>query len=139
LVTSVAAVLAVATLSSPAPAHADAFADEVVQRHNDYRRQYSAPELRWDPALAADAKTWGDHLAKSGCEMADMGDISKYPDLTFNYKTRPGQNNFQMWSSQPIGGEVFGLATKEWMAEAQRYDYNNPRYQLETSHFTQVV
>ncbi|MFI6313127.1 hypothetical protein ACIBEK_23745 [Nocardia fusca] len=52
------------------------------------------------------------------------------PGVRFDYEVPVGQNNFQMGSSQPIGGEAFEKAIQSWMSEAPRYDYNNPAGRL---------
>jgi len=41
-------------------------ADAVLKAHNDARSEVGVPPLTWDPALAADAQVWTDHLASTG-------------------------------------------------------------------------
>lgn len=38
----------------------------VLAAHNDERAHTGVPSLRWDPALAADARAWADELARTG-------------------------------------------------------------------------
>ena len=47
--------------------------DRVLAAHNRERAKLDIPALDWDPALAADARIWGDHLAR-------LGRLEHYPD-----------------------------------------------------------
>ena len=41
--------------------------EEMVNRHNHWRGEVGAPNLRWSDSLATYAQAWADSLAKEGC------------------------------------------------------------------------
>lgn len=47
--------------------------ERVLAAHNRERAKLDIPALAWDPALAVDARAWGNHLAR-------LGRLEHYPD-----------------------------------------------------------
>ncbi|MGD1907079.1 MAG: CAP domain-containing protein [Leptolyngbyaceae cyanobacterium] len=53
-----------------APASTDAFTQELLAAHNQYRTAVGATALTWSPALATTAQQWADQLAANGGSLA---------------------------------------------------------------------
>jgi uncharacterized protein YkwD len=64
--------LAASVLMTTVPAFSAAitpsenFETRLLSAHNQERSAYGVPPLRWNPALAASARRWADHLAATG-------------------------------------------------------------------------
>jgi hypothetical protein len=60
------------------------FANDILAVHNQERAAVSVPPLTWSDKLAADAKTWADHLAATGVyahDVAHLGNLSEGENL----------------------------------------------------------
>lgn len=44
-------------------------ANEMVKRHNEYRKAVGVADLKWSNEVAAYAQKWANHLAKTSCEL----------------------------------------------------------------------
>ncbi|XP_022075746.2 Golgi-associated plant pathogenesis-related protein 1-like isoform X2 [Acanthochromis polyacanthus] len=100
------------------------FRQEFLETHNKLRELHSASPLKYNSELNAAAQKWAEYLVTKG-------------DLDHS-KTEDGENVFFMSSSKPIkatGKE----AVDSWYSEIKDYDWNNPGFQSNTGHFTQVV
>lgn len=114
----VAAVVAGVT-SGAAPAHADAWSEQVLAAHNAVRAQYGAVPLTWNSDLYP-----GVLRQAQSCRFPQ----SEWP-------VRYGENLFA--TRHPSVGIVEAVAS--WMQEMALYDYANPGFSPSTGHFTQVV
>ncbi len=100
-----------------------AFAQDMLDAHNQYRAIHGAPEMVLDSAVTASAQRWAEHLADSQIFEHSRGSGN-------------GENLAAMW-----GGRHTGVsATKAWYDEIKDYDFDTPAgFSSETGHFTQVV
>ncbi len=134
------AMLAATPASTEAPAPtADAqtgFSDkEMVDRHNHWRSEVGAPNLRWSESLTAHAQEWADELASLGCNMVHR-DQDQYGENLTRFAPRrssSGQRSLQtVTPTQVVDG---------WADEKQWYSHGANRCQAGQvcGHYTQVV
>ncbi len=87
-----------------------------LQAHNDYRASHGVPAVTWSETLATSAQSYA-NTCPSGHSSSGYGE-----NLA--------------WAT--YGMEV-SLVVTMWYDEEAFYDYNNPGFNSETGHFTQVV
>ncbi|KAH8271718.1 hypothetical protein KR044_001672, partial [Drosophila immigrans] len=98
------------------------FEQEVLNAHNKYRAIHRAPPLVLNAELSKLASQWARHLLATN--RMEHRPNNKY-----------GENIY--WAS---GGNRNGVdAVKSWYNEIKQYNFNNPTFQKNTGHFTQVV
>ncbi|MBN3323916.1 GAPR1 protein, partial [Atractosteus spatula] len=100
------------------------FDKEFLDTHNDYRKKHGAPPLTLSRELSKTAQAWADHLLSI--------------KTLQHSETENGENVYYAWSSAPkkLTGKE---AVDSWYSEIKDYDFNNPGFQSNTGHFTQVV
>ncbi|XP_069039377.1 GLI pathogenesis-related 2 isoform X2 [Lepisosteus oculatus] len=100
------------------------FDKEFLDTHNDYRKKHGAPPLTLSRELSKTAQAWADHLLSI--------------KTLQHSETKNGENVYYAWSSAPkkLTGKE---AVDSWYSEIKDYDFNNPGFQSNTGHFTQVV
>ncbi|MEV0368154.1 CAP family protein [Nocardia fusca] len=118
-VTGVVAALVAGVSSGAGVAHADAWSDEVLARHNHARENYGAPPLTWNSDLYASTLQFARQCKFQASEAG-----GQY-----------GENLYAGTSS------TMGIhdAMRTWMNEGSKYNYSNPGLSAGTRHFTQVV
>lgn len=100
------------------------FRSEFLEVHNAYRAQHSAPPLSLSSELCEEAQSWAEHLLQKNTLM--------------HSDTSDGENIYCSSSSAPI--KLTGReAVDSWYSEVKYYNWNQPRYNSKTGHFTQVV
>ncbi|KAG0073750.1 hypothetical protein BGZ90_011330 [Linnemannia elongata] len=97
----------------------DVYSDSVLSIHNSHRAQYGAKSLTWSPELYTSALQY----AKL-CKFASSDSRGKY-----------GEN---FYATTARGADV-SQAVNSWMAQAPKYNYNNPVFTPNAGGFTQVV
>ncbi|KAF7723030.1 hypothetical protein EC973_002406 [Apophysomyces ossiformis] len=86
----------------------------ILDLHNKYRADHSAPALKWSNTLANYAQNWSDR-----CVFKHS--YGKYGEnLAYGYSS---------WNE----------AITAWYDEYKLYNYNNPGFSGKTGHFTQIV
>lgn len=104
----------------------DAFEDEFLKAHNDYRRKHAVPPLQLNKKLCKYSEEWAKELVKKGrMEHRDQNDY--------------GENIFSAWSSDPnyvVNGRD---AVDKWYNEIKDHKFGKEPTDLGTGHFTQVV
>ncbi|XP_065665316.1 uncharacterized protein LOC100200226 isoform X2 [Hydra vulgaris] len=98
------------------------FKTEALNRHNEYRRNHGVGSLTWSSKLESSAQNWANNLAKKGYMQHEQQNVY-------------GENIAVMKGSELTGGK----ATDMWYDEIKDYNFNNPGYNSQTGHFTQVV
>ncbi|XP_056150413.1 Golgi-associated plant pathogenesis-related protein 1 [Lampris incognitus] len=111
------------------PESSDTMADESFQQefldtHNDYRRTHGAPPLTLNSDLCAAAQKWANHIASI--------------NTLQHSSTKDGENIYYASSSNPI--KLTGKeAVENWYGEIKDYQWDQPGFNMNTGHFTQVV
>uniref|UniRef100_H3AC98 GLI pathosis related 2 n=1 Tax=Latimeria chalumnae TaxID=7897 RepID=H3AC98_LATCH len=102
----------------------DQFEVEALQVHNFYRKQHGAPPLQLNRELCQASQKWADHLLTLKA--------LQHSDTSY------GENIWYKWSSnvRDVSGKE---AVESWYNEIQNYDFEQPGFQSNTGHFTQVV
>eukprot|EP00658_Telonema_sp_P-2_P064947 TRINITY_DN54307_c0_g1_i1.p1 TRINITY_DN54307_c0_g1~~TRINITY_DN54307_c0_g1_i1.p1 ORF type:complete len:533 (-),score=120.65 TRINITY_DN54307_c0_g1_i1:272-1870(-) len=107
---------------APAADAATVFQSSMLDAHNRYRADHSAPALEWDHGLAEDAQKQADE-----CEANSM--------MVHGNNSDQGQNIFM--SKPPSSGEA---VTAAWYCEIKDYDFDTHQSTGGmTAHFSQVV
>ena len=111
-------IISVTAVPSPSVTADQSFATSILTATNDRRERHGVAPLKWNNALANDARAWANNCY-------------------FGHKTPPtyGQN-IAMGGLNPDVGE---LADRWYKNEACLYDYGNPVFSEGTGHFTQTV
>lgn len=125
-----------------------------LKRHNALRaRHASTPPLAWSAPLAASAAVWARHLrARFGREVrAALGPKAATgawtPEVAVALARRgfaplqhdPKLNALAQGENLGVGQTTAAAAVDQFYAEIKDYDYKNPRFDMKTGHFTQVV
>ncbi|XP_075550570.1 Golgi-associated plant pathogenesis-related protein 1-like [Dermacentor variabilis] len=92
---------------------------QVLRRHNEYRLLHGVPSLQLNNKLNRIAQGWAQHLA-------DIRDLEHKGS---------GENLYTGTSGMSNGEQIVDY----WYSEICNYDYNNPKIDDSTGHFTQVV
>lgn len=102
----------------------EADANAMLDAHNDWRTRHNVPPLNWDPAVAAVAQDWADHLAATG--VFEHRQNNKY-----------GEN---IWAGS-AGFFAPTDAVSSWGSEVNDYDFdsNTCAAGKACGHFTQLV
>ncbi|TKR88509.1 hypothetical protein L596_012739 [Steinernema carpocapsae] len=104
------------------------FQRQCLDAHNALRTRYGAPNIMWSQELADLAHTWA-------MKLADRGRIL-YPELPgIGENIRLGLAEHCDGAHLTTGAEI----VDEWSAEAQKFNFDKPRWNPNTQHFTQMV
>ncbi len=108
---------------------------EMVDRHNHWRSEVGAPNLRGSSSLTAHAQEWADELASLGCNMVHRDQDQYGENLTriAPRRSSSGQRSLQAVSpTQVVDG---------WADEKQWYSHGTNRCEAGQvcGHYTQVV
>jgi uncharacterized protein YkwD len=105
------------------------FANSILVVHNSERSDVKVPPLVWSDELAAEAKTWAEHLAATG-ELVHS-----------SYEERHGEGENFAWMSPPAYTGWASLVQMSWVAEKDYYQGKSatPPATGTTTHYTQMV
>jgi len=99
------------------------FVDTILKVHNDERAAVGkgVPDLVWSSSLAADAKTWADHLVT--LNQGKPIDKLTASDLVHSTGTGYGENLHQSgeWGTLPISQPSTKSLLQGWVAEKNNY------------------
>lgn len=100
----------------------DASQSALLALHNRVRAAHCAPALAWSDALADEAAAWAQDLARRSC--------------AFEHSTSRHGENLAMGTARALDAEA---VMAMWAGEVEAYDFQRPRFGMDTGHFTQVV
>ncbi|XP_015768451.1 PREDICTED: venom allergen 3-like [Acropora digitifera] len=100
------------------------FKVQCVRWHNRFRAKHQARPVKWDPALANDAKKWANYLAANNLFQHDRN------------RRNQGENLY-LSSKKPANPCI--VATQRFYDEVKYYNFKKPGFSSRTGHFTQVV
>ena len=106
-----------------------AFQNEMLKRHNDYRAKHGVPPLQLDAQLNNGAQQWANTLAST--QQFKHSGVSGQGENLYVF----GSTSTQL---PPITAEA-DRAADSWYAEIKSYNYGKPGFSGATGHFTQVV
>ncbi|KAI7873600.1 PR-1-like protein [Lichtheimia hyalospora FSU 10163] len=109
-----AALCFVANIQAAPSASISTNPNQILEVHNKFRAQHSAPPLKWNDTLAQFAQNWS-----NGCKIAHS-DRNYGENLAWGYKD---------WEE----------AITHWYDEEKQHDYNSNTMSHATGHFTQLV
>ena len=104
----------------------NAFRNEALSVHNDYRSNHNAPPLKLNSKLNDIAQKYAEQLAKKDTMVHSKNKMDGQ-DL--------GENLFMCGGYMITGKDM----TKAWYDEIYDYDFKKPDFKSGTGHFTQVV
>ena len=104
----------------------NAFRNEALSVHNDYRSNHNAPPLKLNSKLNDIAQNYAEQLAKKDTMVHSKNKMDGQ-DL--------GENLFMCGGYMITGKDM----TKAWYDEIYDYDFKKPDFKSGTGHFTQVV
>ncbi|XP_006814338.1 Golgi-associated plant pathogenesis-related protein 1-like [Saccoglossus kowalevskii] len=97
------------------------FGEVTLDAHNRYRKQHGVQELNWSDDLASVAQRWADGISERGyLQNSDNAVI--------------GENIFM--SDEDLPGDAI---SELWYNEGECYDYDNPGWNKDCRHFTQMI
>ena len=105
-----------------APAAEPKTAREMLQAHNQVRKQVGVGPLGWSEKLAAQARDWAGTLLSRGT-------FEHRPNLSY------GQNLFTVTGATATAAQV----VRTWAAESRNFDYASNRCKGTCGHYTQIV
>ncbi len=96
------------------------FADTILKIHNDERAAVGSPALTWSDSLAADAKSWADHLVT----LNQGKPIDKLTNSDLVHSTVPGENLHQSgeWGTNPISPPSTKSLVQGWIDEKKNWN-----------------
>ena len=96
--------------------------DKMLGKHNYYRKQHNAPDLKWNDEISAVAQEWADRLAKEN-------------KMYHRQPNKYGENIYWVSGGMPSGED----AVDAWYSEIEFYNFKRPGFSGKTGHFTQLV
>jgi uncharacterized protein YkwD len=102
-----------------------AFRTAGLQQHNVYRAKHGSPPLSLNPQLNEVAQHHAEQLART-------------KQLVHSEQKQDGENLYAAFTSNSTPPRPEAVVDS-WYNEIQHYDFNQPGFRPETSHFTQVV
>ena len=121
-------------------------AEAITQAHNDLRKKYGSPALKYSKALEKAAKKWASKLQADGCDMVHShGKVGETGENLFwasAYKranAKDAKGNW-IWHSKLKKVKEQDVV-QAWYDEVQWYDYetNSCEENQMCGHYTQVV
>ncbi len=98
------------------PSSSGKVADDWVKAHNKYRKMHQVGNVKWSAKLAKSAEQFAKNCPQG------------------HAKSGYGENMAWGFNDESMQGVV-----GRWYKEVSEYDFNNPRYDSSTGHFTQLV
>ncbi|XP_014609324.1 PREDICTED: uncharacterized protein LOC106789540 isoform X1 [Polistes canadensis] len=103
-----------------------AWQQEALLVHNEYRRRHRVPDLRLSPELTAAAKAWANTLLNTN---------KLIPQSSSPY----GENIYSMQCSDPKLVVSAREVVSKWYSEKKEHKFGTEPKVLNTCHFTQIV
>ena len=100
-------------------------ADEMVNRHNDYREAVDVQDLKWSNKVAAYAQKWANHLAATSCDLEHRSTHKYGENLFWGYGTA--------YTSTEIS-DNWGSERKDWKGGEI-----TTRNFADAGHYTQMI
>jgi pathogenesis-related protein 1 len=141
IILTIAAILIV-PLSVLQLSHAQSNSDiknTILSIHNRERSKVGVPALSWSNSLAADAKSWADHIVTLG-----LRPPQKAPHAPFDMNNPQGENlawGSKGWFNATIGAQTWADEKSDYVKGTPIPPYN-PNQEQEgpvTGHYTQMV
>jgi uncharacterized protein YkwD len=126
----IGAILSMLVFGNSAPRAADrldlaVLRADALQQHNVYRAKHGSPPLSLNPQLNEVAQHHAEQLART-------------KQLAHSAQEQYGENLYAASGSNATPPRPEAVVDS-WYNEIQHYDFNQPGFRPETSHFTQVV
>ena len=102
------------------------FQEDALNKHNKYREKHHSPNLILNEDLCKIAQEYADLMSKSG-DFSHSNNEYRGEIL--------GENIFYCYGTPINGNEM----TDDWYNEIKYYNFNNPGFNYNTGHFTQVI
>lgn len=99
---------------------------DILEAHNKARSKHGVESLKWNTELQKFAQDWCDYL-RDNKAFKHSSRNSGYGENLAMRTGRLENINLSYW------------AVEAWYAEELVYDYDNPGWQMEAGHFTQIV
>lgn len=107
-----------------------AFQNHAVSEHNTYRATHHSPPLTSSSSLNSIAQSYAQKLLTTGV----------FIHSSDSERNGAGENLYYTFSQFPLDpADLAKRAVGAWYEEVADYDYSNPRFDVDTGHFTQVV
>jgi len=116
----------VLNINSKPKSKMEIFIESALKKHNEYRALHGAEPLEISEDLNKIAQNYAEHIASIN-EMVHSENKYKGDSL--------GENLYWCRGMLINGADM----TTDWYDEIKDYNFNNPRFQRGTGHFTQVV
>jgi len=112
-------------------------ANTILKMHNDERNAVRSPALTWSDSLAADAKSWADHLVT--LNQGKPIDTLTRSDIPHSKQGTHGENIAQRgaWGTGPVSPPSTASLVKGWIDEKPWR--GGPLGQNDGDHYTQMV
>lgn len=106
------------------------FRNNAQTEHNTYRSNHRSPNLKLNNSLNNTAQDYAEKLLRTG----------RFVHSSDNERNGAGENLFYTLSQFPLDPSTLAAkAVEAWYEEVQDYDYSDPRFSVDTGHFSQVV
>ena len=115
-------ILAFTLLNSIYAQERTSFEEEILSKHNEFRKLHKVVDLKWSNKLQTYTQEWANKLAKEN---------KMYHRSANEY----GENIYWSMGRAVLGADV----TQAWYDEIKDYSYSSPGFSMKTGHFTQVV
>lgn len=100
---------------------------DILNTHNEYRKKHQVGKLVRDSRIESIAQAYSEKLAAQGTLVHSKNKLDGQP---------LGENLYGGYGGNGPSGSA---ASKMWYDEVKNYNYNNPRFDMNTGHFTQLV
>lgn len=105
----------------------EAFMENCLKAHNEYRKKHGTPPLTLSPKLCIISQNWADHLFKN--QLFEHSTIQEYGENIFNYTST--RTDRVLKGNEPVDS---------WYDEIKMYHFGQePKPNSGTGHFTQVI
>jgi len=102
------------------------FEEDVLKKHNEYRKKHGCLPLKIDKKLCSYAQEWANKLAKEN-------KFEHRRDVPY------GENLYCTWSSNPKRGCPGSNVVESWYSEIEQHEFGVEPRSMGTGHFTQVI
>jgi|AntRauTorckE5430_2_1112549.scaffolds.fasta_scaffold03454_1 uncharacterized protein YkwD len=76
-------------------------AEEMVSRHNEYRKAVGVSDLKWSNEVATYAQNWANHLAENGCDLEHRSNNKYGENISWSYGRDPAPTQISDdWASE---------------------------------------
>ena len=98
----------------------------ILNSVNMYRINHCIPPVMWDNKIQSSAQFWANKLAQTNL---------------FIHSSNNYGENLALIGNKPIDDKTFSVlsAIQAWYNEINIYNYSNPKFNMNTGHFTQLI